>query len=86
MNLQSILVADSNNHYEASLPAYLSASLNKFKKAQKKIDSGAEYFRYDCDYCELQSDINTAEVEREISSDQAWYLRGKYLGITKETI
>ena len=78
--------ADSNNDYEAGLPAYLCASLNKMKAAVKKIESGEEYLRYDCDYCELQSDINTAEVGGEISPDQAWYLRNKYLGIRREAV
>ena len=78
--------ADSNNHYEAGLPAYLCTSLNKMKAAVKKIESGEEYLRYDCDYCELQSDINTAEVGGEISPDQAWYLRNKYLGIRREAV
>lgn len=78
--------ADSNNHFEAGLPAYLCTSLNKMKSAVKKIESGEEYLRYDCDYCELQSDINTAEVGGEITSDQAWYLRNKYLGIRRETV
>lgn len=78
--------ADSNNHYESGLPAYLQASLNKMKAALKKINGGKEYLRYDCDYCELQSDINTAEVGGEISSDQAWYLRNKYLGLAREAM
>ena len=78
--------ADSNNHYEAGLPAYLCTSLNKMKAAVKKIENGEEYLRYDCDYCELQSDINTAEVGGEISPDQAWYLRNKYLGIRREAV
>ena len=78
--------ADSNNHYEAGLPAYLCTSLNKMKAAVKKIENGEEYLRYDCDYCELQSDINTAEVGGEISQDQAWYLRNKYLGIKREAV
>ena len=78
--------ADSNNHYEAGLPAYLCTSLNKMKAAVKKIENGEEYLRYDCDYCELQSDINTAEVGGEISPDQAWYLRNKYLGIKREAV
>lgn len=78
--------ADSNNRYEAGLPAYLCTSLNKMKAAVKKIENGEEYLRYDCDYCELQSDINTAEVGGEISPDQAWYLRNKYLGIRREAV
>lgn len=78
--------ADSNNHYETALPKYLKASLDKMKKAIKLKSSGQKYLRYDCDYCELQSDINTAEVSGEISPDQAWYLRSKYLGLVKEAI
>ena len=78
--------ADSNNHYETALPKYLKASLDNMKKAIKLKTSGQKYLRYDCDYCELQSDINTAEVSGEISPDQAWYLRSKYLGLVKEAI
>ena len=78
--------ADSNNHYETALPKYLKASLDNMKKAIKLKASGQKYLRYDCDYCELQSDINTAEVSGEISPDQAWYLRSKYLGLVKEAI
>lgn len=78
--------ADSNNHYESGLPAYLCDSLNKMKAAIKKVEDGEEYLRYDCDYCELQSDINTAEVGGEISPDQAWYLRKKFLGIKREAV
>ena len=78
--------ADSNNHYETALPKYLKASLDNMKKAIKLKSSGQKYLRYDCDYCELQSDINTAEVSGEITPDQAWYLRSKYLGLVKEAI
>ena len=78
--------ADSNNHYETALPKYLKASLDNMKKAIKLKSSGQKYLRYDCEYCELQSDINTAEVSGEISPDQAWYLRSKYLGLVKEAI
>lgn len=50
------------------------------------MDSGQKYLHYDCDYCELQIDINCAEVDGDITPDQAWYLRSKYLGIDKEYI
>lgn len=49
------------------------------KAAWDKLDSGAEYFHWDCDYCSLQSDINSAEVNQLISSEQTWFLREKYL-------
>ena len=38
----------------------------------------------DCDYCNLQADINNAEVNQVISSEQAWYLREKYLRMERE--
>ena len=77
---------DSYKRYEKYLPSCLRASLDKMIEAQRKVDSGEEYLRYDCDYCELQSEINVAEVEGQISPEQAWYLRGKYLGLVKEEI
>lgn len=51
--------------------------------AWQKLDAGEEYLRWDCDYCSLQSDINNAEVNQLISSEQAWYLREKYLGMER---
>lgn len=53
------------------------------KAAWKKVDIGEKYLRIDCDYCNLQSDINSAEVNGIISSNQAWYLREKYLRIER---
>ncbi|MFR1773448.1 MAG: hypothetical protein ACLSW7_13950 [Acutalibacteraceae bacterium] len=47
--------------------------------AWKKLDNGEKYLRWDCDYCNLQSDINIAETNGQISTEQAWYLREKYL-------
>ena len=39
---------------------------------------------WDCDYCNLQADINNAEVNQVISSEQAWYLRERYLRMELE--
>lgn len=36
------------------------------------------------DWCVLNSNINIFEVEGIISSEQAWYLREKYLGMKSE--
>ena len=44
----------------------------------------AYYHVWDCDYCNLQSDINSAEVNQIISPEQAWYLREKYLRMERE--
>ena len=79
-------IDETNIHYESVLPRYLKVSLDKMKKAIELMDSGQKYLHYDCDYCELQIDINCAEVDGDITPDQAWYLRSKHLGIDKEYI
>ncbi len=79
-----IKIDETNIHYAFVLPRYLKVSLNKMKKAIELMDSGQKHLHYDCDYCELQSDINCAEVDSDITPDQAWYLSSKYLGIDKE--
>lgn len=70
-------------YLECGLPNFLQESLTAMKSAWKKVDSGEEYIRLDCDYCNLQSDINSAEVNRLINTEQAWYLREKYLRIER---
>ena len=32
----------------------------------------------------MQSDINAAEVDQMITSEQAWFLREKYLGLSRK--
>lgn len=58
-------------------------SIEAMKNAQAKLDRGENYYEWDCDFCNLQSSINVAEVEQIISPDQAWYLREKYLGLER---
>ncbi len=70
-------------YLECGLPCFLQESIEQMKKAWKKLDAGEEYLQWDCDFCNLQSDINTTEVNGMISSEQAWYLREKYLRIEK---
>mgnify|MGYP006922126105 CR=1 FL=1 len=70
---------NDENYLECSLPSFLQESLNQMKLAWKRIDSGEVYLNWDGDYCTLQSDINCAETDGQISPDQAWYLRKKYL-------
>ena len=43
--------------------------------AWDRLDRGEKDLCWDCDYCNLQTDINNAEVNQVISSEQAWYLR-----------
>lgn len=71
------------SYLECGLPPYLQESLEKMKTAWKMKDSGKNYLHWDCDYCELQTDINCAEVDGEISTEQAWYLREKYLRVER---
>lgn len=71
------------SYLECGLPKYLQESLAKMKECIAKLDRGEDYLRWDCDFMELQSDINCAEVDGNISEEQAWYLREKYLGIEK---
>lgn len=70
-------------YLECGLPAFLEESLDAMKLAWEKLDRGEKYLRWDCDYCNLQSDINSAEVNSIISEEQAWYLREKYLRIER---
>lgn len=71
------------SYLECGLPRYLQESLEIMKETWAKLDRGEKYYRWDGDYCSLQTDINCAEVDGEISSEQAWYLREKYLRIER---
>lgn len=66
-----------SNYFECGLPEWLSESIQNYENDK---DSSI----LDCLYCELQSDINVAEVEQIITSEQAWFLREKYLRLRKE--
>ena len=67
------------SYLECGLPDFLTESIHAMEEAWQKLDRGQKYLRWDCDYCNLQTDINIAEVEQLISTEQAWYLREKYL-------
>ena len=68
-----------NSYLEKGLPEYLSKSLSAMIDAWKIEDSGKRDIHFDIYWCDLNADINSAETEQEISSEQAWYLRRKYL-------
>lgn len=70
-------------YFERNLPFFLRESIENMKKAQQKIANGEEYYLWDCDFCDLQASINQAEACQIISSDQAWYLREKYLSLER---
>lgn len=71
-------------HFECGLPKYLEESLERMKKSWKIVDSGEKDYHWDICWCELNADINSAEVENLISSEQAWYLRRKYLRMERQ--
>ena len=70
-------------YLECGLPPFLTESIDAMKAAWDKLDRGEKYLRWDCDYCNLQTDINNAEINQIISTEQAWYLREKYLRIER---
>ena len=63
---------------EVNLPKWLSESIDTYQ-------NGKDSSLWDCLYCELQSDINVAEQEQLITTEQAWFLRKKYLEISLDT-
>lgn len=74
------------SYLEKGLPGYLQKSIAAMQASWKIVDSGKRDLHWDLYWCELNADINSAETEQEISSDQAWYLRRKYLRMEKDEI
>ena len=69
----------SEERFEKGLPAYLRKSINAMNASWALLDAGKPDLHRDLNWCDLNADINSAETEQEISSEQAWYLREKYL-------
>ena len=72
------------SYFERGLPPYLQISLENMIKSWEIEDSGQRDMHWDIYWCELNADINSAEVDQIISSEQAWYLRKKYLRMTQD--
>ena len=47
-------------------PEYLKESINQYESALKEAESGKFCSHIDCDFCNLQSDINAAELQELI--------------------
>lgn len=73
-------------HFECGLPAYVQESLERMKTSWEIVDSGKKDIHWDICWCELNADLNSAEVENLISSEQAWYLRKKYLRMERQDV
>ena len=71
------------SYLECGLPPFLVDSIDAVKKMWELLDQGIRTYREDLYYDELNADINSAEVNGVISSEQAWYLREKYLRVTR---
>lgn len=91
-SMEDIMMLDSQDSYdkesglpsdktylECGLPPYLQKSLDDMIKSWEIIDNGGSDSFWDLYWCELNASINSAEVDQEISVEQAWYLREKYL-------
>lgn len=72
------------SYLEQGLPPDLSASIKAMENSWKHIDSGKEDLHWDIYWCDLNADINSAEVDQRITPEQAWYLREKYLRMKRE--
>ena len=75
---------ENKTYLEYGLPEYLQISLDNMKKTWKILDSGTRTNTWDLYWCELNADINSAEVDELITHEQADYLRKVYLRIVKE--
>lgn len=78
--------ADPRAYLELQIPDWLTESVEAMKNALAMPDQESLDFAraWEFAYGNLYSDINAAEVENIITSEQAWYLREKYLGLVKE--
>ncbi len=70
---------EDKSYLECGLPEYLKTSLANMKKSWDIEYSGQRDYHWDLYWGELNADINSAEIDKSISSEQAWYLREKYL-------
>ena len=71
-------------YLEKGLPEYLQISLDNMKKSWVIEDSGKRDLHWDLYWCELNADINSAENDKAISTEQADYLRKVYLRMRKD--
>ena len=74
----------SLNNTELLLPESMLQTIKKYEHSLFLVQTGKPDYKLDCYYDELNSDINVMENDGVISSEQAWYLRSKYLGRTLE--
>jgi len=69
--------------FENNLSDILKDSIHMYVETRERVANREKCLHLDCLASNLDADINFAEAHREITSDQAWYLREKYLGDKK---
>ena len=72
------------SYLECGVPDDLQASIREMQKSWTIIDNGEKDLHWDLYWCDLNALINSYEVDQVISSEQAWYLREKYLRMERE--
>lgn len=71
------------SYLECGLPECIIELLEPMQRSWARRDAGKLDMNWDCIFCDLQTEINCAEVGGRIDSEQAWYLRSKYLRLEK---
>ena len=69
----------SSDYLQRGLPVELQKSVSAMEASWEKMDRGETDLRWDIHWSQLNADINEAEIEQEISHEQAAYLRKKVL-------
>ena len=72
-------VHDDQSCLEQGLPLWLQKEVNAMKRSWEIEDSGERDMQWDTIWCELNADVNYAEIEGIITQKQADYLRQRVL-------
>lgn len=67
---------DDDEYLMMNLPKHLNLAISQLLEGQRTNSS-----LLDCLMDEVYGSLNSAEIDGEITSDLAWYLRRKYLGM-----
>lgn len=70
---------DDQSRLEQGFPSWLQNEVNAMKRSWEIEDSGRRGMRWDTIWCELNADVNYAEIEGIITKEQADYLRQRVL-------
>ena len=70
---------DDQNCIEQGFPSWLQKEVDAMKRSWEIEDSGERDMRWDAIWCELNADVNYAEIEGIITKEQADYLRKEVL-------